>query len=63
MAEAVWLPIYGNSIYKTKPFVAKLKDDTTWFVQGTIPEGILGGVPEITIHKMTGQILHVIHSK
>ena len=22
IAEAVWLPIYGNSIYEKKPFVA-----------------------------------------
>lgn len=64
IAEAVWLPIYGNSIYDKKPFVAELKDSTIWIVGGTLHgERTLGGVPYIKMQKKDGKILIVEHSK
>ena len=45
IAEAVWLPIYGNDIYNSKPFHAKLISDSIWVVEGTLPEGLLGVYP------------------
>jgi len=62
IAEAVWLPIYGDSIYKEKPFRAKLKDGV-WTAIGSLPEGYLGGVAEIEITKDDGKILRVNHGR
>ena len=62
IAEAVWLPIYGESIYENKPFVAKLHGDA-WVVQGSLPAHLVGGVPVAEISKITGEILRVSHGK
>lgn len=62
IAEAVWLPIYGEDIYSKKPFAAQLKDNI-WFIRGSLPEGWKGGVPECEISKDTGEILRVSHGK
>ena len=64
IAEAIWLPIYGNSIYDKQPFNAKyVEKDNSWIVEGTLPPNILGGVPEIKINRTTGEILYVRHGK
>jgi hypothetical protein len=63
IAEAIWLPIYGKSIKKSKPFVAKLKDNEVWIVEGTLKRGFSGGVPYIEINKADGKIIRVIHTK
>ena len=62
IAEAVWLSIYGENIYKEKPFVAELRNDV-WTVTGTIPDKSIGGVAEIDIAKKDGRIVRVIHGK
>ena len=36
VAEAVWLPIYGNMIYNEKPFTARLENNKVWIVEGTL---------------------------
>lgn len=51
IAEAIWLPIYGEKIYKKKPFVAKLINDKIWVVEGTLKNYMLGGVPYAEIQK------------
>lgn len=64
IAEAVWVSIYGNEIYKNRPFeVALDMEKQCWYVKGTLPPNTLGGVPEIIISKSTGEILYVSHSK
>ena len=63
VAEAVWLPIYGDRIYKSKPFKAILQDSTVWIVEGTLKENQKGGYPYIEIQKSDGKILKVTHSK
>lgn len=63
IAEAIWLPIYGKSIYRKKPFVAELVDNSTWVVKGTLLKGKVGGVPYIEIQKCDGKILTVTHGK
>ncbi|MFT3739686.1 MAG: NTF2 fold immunity protein [Breznakibacter sp.] len=50
IAEAVWLPIYGEKIYNKKPFHARLCNDK-WIVEGSLPSGMKGGVPYIEIQK------------
>ena len=62
IAEAVWLPIYGKSIYSKIPFIAKL-NGTVWVVEGSLPLHMRGGVPVIEIVRKTGEILRVSHGK
>ena len=62
IAEAIWLPIYGDNIYKKRPFKAQLKGNI-WLVQGSLPTQMLGGVPEAEISKQTGQIIRVSHGQ
>lgn len=64
IAEAIWLPIYGEKIYESKPFVAKLKDSSVWVVWGTLnPQYTSGGTPYIEIQKKDCKILKVTHTK
>lgn len=62
IAEAIWLPIYGDKIYNDKPFVAKLSNQKVWIVEGTLHEA-KGGVPHIEIQKKDCKIIKVYHEK
>lgn len=63
IAEAVWIPIYGEEhIAKEKPFVAVLRGDT-WHVRGTLPKGAVGGTAIAEIAKLDGRIIWVIHEQ
>ena len=35
IAEAIWLPIYGEAIYDELPFQARLLGDSVWVITGT----------------------------
>jgi NTF2 fold immunity protein len=63
IAEAIWLPIYGNEIYEDTPFVATLKHSSVWVVQGSLNYYTEGGVPHIEIRKSDCKILKVTHGK
>lgn len=63
IAEAVWLPIYGKDVLNKKPYHAKLKNDSIWVVEGTLPEGMRGGVPHIEINKRDCKVFHIIHTQ
>jgi hypothetical protein len=63
IAVAVWIPIYGEKqIEEEKPYQAKL-DKGVWTVEGSLPEGWLGGVAVAEIAKDDGCILRVSHGK
>lgn len=62
VAEALWLPVYGDKINNSKPFVAELKDGKTWIVQGTL-HSQKGGVPYIEIQKSDCKVLKMYHGK
>lgn len=62
VAEAIWLPIYGEKIYTKQPFVAEL-NEKIWLVKGSIPKNSLGGVPIIKIRKSDCKIICVTHTK
>src|SRR5678815_57253 len=64
IAEAVWIPIYGEThIAAQKPFKATLKGDV-WTVTGKdLPPQTLGGVAEADISRRDGRILRVIHGQ
>jgi hypothetical protein len=64
IAEAVWLPIYGEAIYKHKPFIADFDDSKkVWIVFGTTPEGKRGGNYFARIQKSDGKILEILKQK
>ncbi len=63
MAEKEWYKIYGENIYKKKPFVAELKNDSIWIIKGTLPENYDGGVPYAEINAKDCKILKITHSK
>lgn len=63
IAVAVWIPIYGKKqIESKKPFKAVLKNDV-WHIEGSLPMGWLGGVPEAEIDKKTGRIIRISHGE
>lgn len=59
IAEAVWLPIFGDEIYDHTPFKAQLTD-SVWIVTGTVHTK-LGGAPRMVIGKRDGRILELFH--
>ena len=63
IAEAIWMPIYGKSIYDKRPFCGQLMGDSVWVVVGTLPKGMKGGVPLAWINKKDGRIIGVSHGK
>ena len=66
IAEAIWLPIYGEEIYNQKPYTASLLKDGIWVVTGTFTGDIeveAGGVAYIEIQKKDGKILKVTHGR
>lgn len=64
IAEAIWLPIYGNKVLDKKPFRASLsKDKCNWIVKGSVPKGELGGYPIIEIRKSDSKVIRVFHTK
>jgi len=62
VAEAIWLPVFGDKIYKNKPFKANLKD-SVWIVEGSLPVGYKGGTPYIEIQKSDCRVLKITHGK
>ena len=66
IAEAIWLPIYGEEIYEQKPYIASLLKDSIWIVTGTFTGDIeveAGGVAYIEIQKKDCKILKVTHGR
>lgn len=60
IAEAIWLPIYGEQIYNEKPYRAFSKD-SIWIVKGTLKGNMVGGVAYIEILKKNAKVLKVTH--
>ena len=63
IAEAVWIQIYGKEcIEREKPFRATLVEGI-WYVTGTLPGDMEGGVAMAKISQKDGRIITVIHSQ
>ena len=63
IAIAVLVPIYGEEEIREKfPFVATLNSEK-WIVKGSLPKNAVGGVPEVHISKLTGEIIKVSSGK
>jgi hypothetical lipoprotein len=63
LAEREWVKIYGNKIYSNKPFIVKIKNDSIWSVEGTLPVDFDGGVPYAEINIKTFEISNITHGK
>jgi hypothetical protein len=62
IAEAVWLPIFGDGIYAFNPFKAEYNMlRNCWEVRGTLPENeiIFAELPKIIINRNNGKIIYV----
>jgi hypothetical protein len=63
IAKAVWISIYGKEqIEREKPYKAFLKEGV-WYIEGSLPEGWLGGVAEAEIAKDDGHIIRISHGE
>jgi len=63
IAEAVFLPIFGEEeVAKYRPYEAILKDGV-WTVFGTLKPGSRGGTPTLTIQKIDAKVLDVWFSQ
>jgi hypothetical protein len=63
IAVAVWEPIYGaEKIADEKPYRARLNKGV-WIVEGSLPEGWIGGVALAEISKDDGRIIRVSHGQ
>ena len=63
IAEAMWIPIYGDKVLKQKPYRCSLVGDSVWVVEGTLKAGFVGGTAYIEISKKDCKILKVTHGK
>lgn len=65
IAEAIWFAKYGEHVYEERPFVATLRSDSIWVVEGTFKKrrGRKGGVAYIEIQKKDCKILANYHGK
>jgi hypothetical protein len=70
IAEAVWIPIYGEKeIRSQRPFDAEFRD-AVWLVYGTLHDPhprpgwtMVGGTAEAEIDRRSGKIIRVLHSE
>ncbi len=59
IAQAIWHPIYGKFGHEPKAG----RDGDVWRVDGTLPDGVRGGVPTAWIDRHTGRVLGVQHTQ
>ena len=63
IAEEEWVKQFGDEIKDLKPFTAKMKNDSIWVIEGSLPEGFDGGVPYAEINANSCVIISISHSK
>ena len=63
IAQILFVRVYGEKALKKKPFIATLKNGRIWVIEGSIDEGVDGGVPHIEIQKSDGRIINLYHYK
>ena len=63
IAQVLFVRVYGEKVLKKKPFIATLKNGEIWVVEGSVDEGVDGGVPHIEIQKSDGKIVKLYHYK
>jgi hypothetical protein len=64
MAVAILESFYGKNLLQSEePINVSLINDKYWYVNGTLPNGYMGGVAEILISREDGRILYLTHGK
>lgn len=63
ISEILFVRIYGKKVLNKKPFIATLKNGKIWIVEGSVDEGMDGGVPHIEIQKSDGKVISFYHYK
>jgi hypothetical protein len=64
IAKIYLIEKYGLShVIEDEPYKVILIDDKFWLIEGSLPEGYLGGVPEILISKYDGRVIYCEHGK
>ena len=63
-AEDIFKEVYGESIENKKPYiVSDDKEHDAWYIEGTLPDYYVGGVPNIIIRGEDGKVLALWHTK
>ena len=64
VAEYAWDAAYGKEVIdEEKPFNATLRNDGTWFVEGSLPFEFPGGTAMAVVNRKTCEVVDVIHGK
>ncbi|MBE6713384.1 MAG: hypothetical protein E7580_07705 [Ruminococcaceae bacterium] len=65
MAEIVFLKVYGEkTVQNRKPFSVSFDEENqVYLIQGTLPDNIQGGIPEVLIRKSDGKVIAVWNYK
>jgi hypothetical protein len=61
IAEAVMVSAYGKDVLS--PYTFNIEYDNSrkaWIVIGSLPDGDVGGIPEIVIRRKNGKIIKLI---
>lgn len=58
IAQAVWAPLFGDSVAMQKPFRVTLQGNV-WIVIGSTPEWMHTGFPVAEISKDDGRVINV----
>ena len=63
VAEAILFKIYGKeNIIRQRPYEVSMIGDN-WFLNGTLPEGYLGGTFSIELNATNGQVMMLMHGQ
>ena len=63
IAEAIWLPLYGDMIYDQRPYRIKLINDSIWLVHGNISGDRVGMTVYAKIRKTDGKVVIAVRGK
>jgi hypothetical protein len=63
VAEAILLPIYGEAQIASEKPLRGLLDSGIWTVQGTLPEGYVGGTVVRKLSQRDGRVLYLAHEE
>ena len=65
IAEAIWLPLYGETILEQRPYQVRLEDDSIWIVHGNYDtmSGAVGLIVHAKIRKSDGKVILVAMEK
>lgn len=63
LAKNQWAEKFGKESLEMKPINIKLKSDSIWVIEGSLPAGFDGGVPYAEINANTCEILEISHGK